>query len=139
MSLADIVPPSEDVLMGAVVVRVRALSLKEVSVLLKKHSGVIGTTAEAFGPLFVGADPLQLYTAALAAIGECSDLVADAIAIAAGEPGEAPQAAALPIEMQFRALITILRLTMGTADPNAVIRDFRDAIGPAAAALDTKY
>jgi hypothetical protein len=139
MSLADVVPPSEEVMMGAVTVCIRALSLKEVSSLLKKHTGTISRTAEAFGPLFVGANAVQIHTAALAALGECSDLVADAIAIAAGEPGKASQAAALPIEMQFRALIAIVRLTLGTADPNAVIRDFRDAIGPAAAALDTKH
>jgi hypothetical protein len=137
--LGDVVAPSEDVLLGGVTIRVRALTLKEISFLFKKHTSTISRTIEAFGPLFVSADPAQMMTAALAAIGECSDFVADAIAIAAGEPGQASQAAALPIEMQFRALITILRLTMGTADPNAVIRDFRDAIGPAAAALGTKH
>lgn len=131
MSLADIVVPSEIVPMGAASVTFRALTLNEVATLFKKHAGTVARIVEAFGPALVDATPVQLYTAALAAVGECSDLVADVIATAAGEPHLAAAAAALPIEMQLRALATIFRLTIGAEDPNLILRDLRAAVDAA--------
>lgn len=132
MSLREVKVPAENIRLGDVEVSLRALSLPEVSGLFRSHAGTLARAWDAFGPLIQDENPFQASTAVFALVGECSDLIADIIAIAADEPESRCFAAALPIEMQFRASITIFRLTLGSNDPQTILRDFQDAMGPAA-------
>lgn len=135
MSLADVVIPAEDVSMGGTTVRLRALSLAEISALFRDHAGTLIRAWEALAPITQDDDPVQAQTAIMALVGQSSDLIADVISIAADEPQSRDIAARLTIEMQFRAAITIFRLTLGTEDPQAILRDFQEAMGPAATLL----
>lgn len=135
MSLGEVVIPAEEVRMGGATVRLRALSLAEISALFRTHASTLTRAWGVLAPLTQDEDPLQAQAAIMALVGESSDLIADVIATAADEPESKDIAARLPIEMQFRAAITIFRLTLGAADPQTILRDFQDAMGPAATLL----
>lgn len=137
MPLSDIHIPSEEVELGGAKVVLRALTLKQTSALLRSHISTLAKGWIAFGPMIQSGDPTNMQSGLLCLIAECADLIADIIATAAGEPEATEIVTRLPIDVQFRAAVTIFRLCAGGEDPKAVFQDFHEAMAAAGAGFST--
>ncbi len=110
MSLSDYTPERHEVVMKKGSFSVTGLSLNDLAQLLKTHFTEMETV---FG-LFEGSvkvDNIDMARLTTSLIREAPGLTANIIALAAGEPGAAGAAAALPFPAQLECLQAIGRMT----------------------------
>lgn len=112
MSLADLTVEQREVTVKGGSFVVKGLTLESLTVLVRTHLPDL----EKLFDLFVQNEKLQdgdIERLALAALEEAPGFVSNVIALAAGEPDQAPKVNMLPIDVQFKALTDIAEMTFG--------------------------
>lgn len=113
MALADYQRETIQIHAGVCCFDVGALSLCDFAALREKYVVQLLEAIEAYSPALLSEDESQRNYGGIAVIARMSDAIAEAIAIAANEPSATKVARSLPIGIQIRALIEIVKLTIG--------------------------
>lgn len=112
MSLADLTVEQREVTVKGGSFVVKGLTLESLTVLVRTHLPDL----EKLFDLFMQNEKLQdgdIERLALAALEEAPGFVSNVIALAAGEPDQAPKVNMLPVDVQFKALNDIAEMTFG--------------------------
>jgi hypothetical protein len=117
MPLAGYQPETREIEVGATSFHVKGLAVTEIAVLMREHFPDLDAVADLFTHGIDKLDAQQFQGIALTLITQAPGLVANVIALAAGE-GDASDAVKLPVPVQVKALYEIGDLT------------FRDVGGP---------
>lgn len=111
MTLNNYTPPQVTIQTACGPLIFRGLTPDDMSTLVFKHGGIIETWFEGEVNL-------------MQSLNRAPAVMADVIAMAAGQPESAPQAALLPIGLQVRACSEIIKLTFGELDMTGPVGDF---------------
>lgn len=128
MSLHDIQLPTYEIAYGGVTICLSPLSLSDINVLLRSHAGSLGEKFARAAPML--ADPIIGDGVAAAVLADACEVVADIIALAAGEPGAANAVARLPAAVQLQAVKWVLEATLADVRAVALFKGLRDAVAP---------
>ncbi len=111
MALADLLPQPETVQIGKGTVEVRALTLIDISTLLRIHSADLEEAAALFSELQSAPTERGAVHMILEIVTKAPGLAANIIAIAAGEDDAADLVERLPMTAQVEILQVVARLT----------------------------
>jgi hypothetical protein len=138
MALSDYADPYADIPAGNTTIRVYGLNLASIGHLQQKHGEAFLNALTTFKGFFGSGDPKSVEYAIVALVCQMADLVADAIALGAREPGHADAASRLPLDVQIAAATQICLLTSSSgaftsnaADLQKLLRSF----GPPASSM----
>ena len=132
MSLSAYLPERHEVVLKGGSFFVTGLSLNDFATLLKNHLSEMDRVFDLIG----GGMDLQsgnMEAVASTLLSEAPGLVANIIAVAAGEPGSSTQAARLPFPVQLQTLVEIGRMTFeetgGVKKSLAILMELMGRIG----------
>lgn len=109
MALSDLVIPTKEIRIGKTSISVRGLGFDDVAILISNNRKSLEQAIEMFG----GSSDAQAAMASVATklLIELPDLVAQVIACACDEPGEAKKVRRLSAPIQLEAILAIGQLT----------------------------
>lgn len=116
MSLAKYKRVRTEIVAGEITFHVGPLSLSDFARLRERHVVRLFEAIEAYKPALLHPDESQRHYGSFAVISCMAEAIGELIAIAAGEPNQVDAARNLPIGVQIRALIEILKLSAGGED-----------------------
>jgi len=127
MPLSDVEIPSAEIALGEAKLRLTALSLSDLSILLEHHGQALASVVSVFAP--IGREPFNERKLALLLLSR-NDLIAEAIALSAGEARSQPILDRMSAFYQFQAFTVVIRLTLMGLNPALILSEMAGALSP---------
>ncbi len=135
MALADFTPITRKISYLGVELELHPLTMDEVVGLLSEHGGFISEALDRFLPQVSSFDvgTSSLFMSHL--LAGCPPLIANIIATAAHEPGEADCVRLMPFHVQFHLVTVIIEMTFADCASADLVRQVAETIQPLTAEL----